>query len=265
MGKYVAVMKTEFQRQLTFRASFLGFRIGNFLEIFMQIIVWSIIFQKTSSVSGYTYPEMMTYVVFGWTFSFLTSHYGFEDNIARQIQMGELSNFIIKPINYVNYIIALSFGRVTVATGTAFIMNIVIIIFFSGKFAISYNFFAWLIVLGMIFLGYFIKLFLSTLVGFIAFWTVDVSGIFFSIKAFERIMSGSYFPVNLLSATFVNICLSLPFVYTFFYPVQLFMGKLSVRQGLIGLGVESIWLVILYFSVKFVWKKGLNKYESLGI
>lgn len=123
-----------------------------------------------------------------------------------------------------------------------------------------------LLIIGiMVVLAYFIKLFLDLLIGFLAFWTNEVSGLYTGLTALNRLLSGALFPINLLPSIFMNISLFMPFVYIFFAPVQLYLGKMSIAQGMLGIGVEIIWLFVLYAIIKIVWKRGLRKYESVGI
>lgn len=265
MKKYLAVIKTEWQKQFNYRVNQYTYRIGNIFEILVQILIWSAIFQKTSNIGGYNYREMITYIIIGWLISFLTQNFNFEEIISNQIQRGDLSNFLSKPIDYVNYLVVLSIGRASFTLGVAFVVNLILLFFFRNSIIVSKNIFIWLILLTMILAGYFIRLFLSILIGFISFWTIDNSGIFYSINTLAKFLSGNFFPINILPAAFLNFSLALPFVYTFFYPAQLYLGKISIRQGLIGLGLECAWLAILYLAVKLVWKMGLKKYESVGI
>lgn len=265
MKKYLAVIKNEWQRQLTYRTNQFTYRIGNIFEILVQILIWTAIFQKTSNIGGYNYKEMITYIIIGWLISFLMANFQFEEIISNHIQKGELSNFISKPINYINYLIFLSIGRASFTLGVAFLFNLLLLFFFRNSFIISKNIFMWLILLAMILVGYFIKLFLSILIGFISFWTVDNAGVFYSINTLAKFLSGNYFPINILPAAFLNFSLALPFIYTFYFPAQLYLGKISIRQGLVGLGFEIAWLAVLYLATKVVWKMGLKKYESVGI
>jgi ABC-2 type transport system permease protein len=265
MKKYIATIKIEWQRALTYRADTLGFRLGNFFEIMIQIVIWTAIFEKNSSIGGYSYPEMITYILIGWLISLLTANFGFEYTISRQIQQGELSNYTTKPFDYIKYIIALSIGRASTALAAAFLMNILLIALFSRYIIFSHSIFSWLIIISMILVGYFIKLFISVLTGFIAFWTIDISGVFYSVNLFSKFLAGNYFPLSLLPLIFVKFSFALPFIYTFYFPVQLYLGKLSITEGLRGLGIEIIWLGALYFLTRSLWKLGLKKYESVGI
>lgn len=96
MRQYLTIIKTAWQRQLTYRVNFVGFRLGGLLEITTQIIIWSVIFQSNDIIRGYSYQEMITYVLIGWLFLFMTSNFGIENVIARNIHKGDLSNFITK-------------------------------------------------------------------------------------------------------------------------------------------------------------------------
>lgn len=265
MKKYLAVIKTEWQRQLTYRTNQFTYRIGNLLEILVQILIWTAIFQKTSEISGYNFREMITYIIIGWLLSFLMANFQFEEIIMNHIQKGELSNFLSKPIDYINYLIFLSIGRASFTLTVALFMNLLLLFLFRNNFIFSTNIFMWLILAVMVLAGYFIKLFISILIGFISFWAGDNSGIFYSINTLAKFLSGTYFPINILPVIFLNISLALPFVYTFYFPAQLYLGKISIRQGLTGLGLEMMWLAILYFVMRIVYKAGLKKYESVGI
>src|SRR4030042_1606747 len=100
MKKYLAVIKTEWSRQMTYRVNQFTFRIGNVFEILVQILIWSAIFQNINIIKGYSHREMITYILIGWLLSMLMNNYGFENIISDHIEKGELSNFISKPIHF---------------------------------------------------------------------------------------------------------------------------------------------------------------------
>ena len=133
MKKYLAVIKYEWGRQMTHRINQFTYRIGNIFEILVQILIWTAIFQKASVIKGYTYEEMITYIIIGSLISFLMANFGYETYISEQIHRGELSNFLSKPIVYVNYLIALSIGRVTFTLVIAFLANVLIILLFQRQ------------------------------------------------------------------------------------------------------------------------------------
>lgn len=263
--KYLTIMQVSWCRQLTFRLNFLGFRLANIVEIGGQIIVWSIIYSKIQVVNGYSYNEMITYVIIGWLFLFITSNYGIENVVAKEIYSGSLSNMIVKPVSYLRYTTFLSLGRVSIALTTAVILMLIFVIIFRNNFIYPSSWQHLILIVVMVFFGYFINLFYRILSGFVAFWTIETNGLFTFFNVVFKFMAGAFFPLNLLPDLYVKISYLLPFTYIFYFPTQLYLGKLTLLDGLKGLGAQIIWIVILYFLIKIIWKKGLKKYESVGM
>ena len=158
----------------------------------------------------------------------------------------------------------LSVGRVSLALISGLIMQTLVIIIMR-KALIAPDLVNLVIIIPMLFFGYVIQLFIAILSGFIAFWTTEINGIFRFIIVLKRFLSGAYFPINLLPAVLVNLSLAFPFVYTFYVPAQLYLGKMGLSEGWRGLGIELLWLFVLYGIIKIVWRFGLRKYESVGI
>jgi ABC-2 type transport system permease protein len=265
MRKYFQIIKTEFQRQLTYRAEFIGYRLSHVVEIAAQLVVWTVIFRQVEVVRGYSYEEMATYVVVGWIFLMLTATYGLESHVARDIHRGQLSNFILKPLSYIRYTAVLSLGRSSIATFTGLVMFVILAVFMGDKLLLPDNYWYLPLIASMLALGYLIRVLISVLIGFIAFWTTEINGIYNFFWVLQKFLSGGYFPINLLPSVLVSVSLAFPFVYTYFVPVQLYLGKMTAAQGLKGIGLEIIWLIVLYAIIKIVWKSGLKKYESVGI
>ena len=174
--KILAIIKIEVQRQMTYRVDFLFFRLANIVEVATMLVVWTIVFGKSSSMLGYNYNEMITYVTVGWLMRYLSSNYGLEYLVSRNIYDGTLSGFMIKPIDYIKYLVVFSLGRVSVAylSGVATsVLGIIIMMKYVLPISSTVNL---LIIIAMLFLGYFINLFVSILIGMLAFWTTFISG-----------------------------------------------------------------------------------------
>ena len=131
LRKYKAVASNEWNRVLSYRFTVLSFRLSNVVDILAQVFMWSVFFSGgIETVGGYTYNEMITYIMFGYLFSFLTTNYEYETVLARQIQRGELNNLIIKPFKFVTYYMFIAFGRMGVTFFTSMVMQFVFIMIF---------------------------------------------------------------------------------------------------------------------------------------
>ncbi len=263
--KSLAIIKAEMQRQLTYRVDFFFFRLANIFSILVLIVIWTLVFQDKEAVSGYTYDEMITYVTIGWLILFITSNYGLEHGVSRHIYEGTLSNFLLKPIDYIKYLIIYSIGRSSLAFTSGVLIALAAIFIMIDHIIIIDSWINFSIVVVMVILGYFINVFTSILIGMLAFWTTFINGPRYSIRTLIGFLKGTLFPLNILPVFFYKITLFFPFAYVYFIPLQLYLGKISTTDGLKALGVEIVWLALLYGLIRILWKKGLRKYEGVGI
>ncbi|MCK5062003.1 ABC-2 family transporter protein [Candidatus Parcubacteria bacterium] len=265
LRKIIAIGKNEWQKVLTYRLSIICFRLGNLIEVAFNVIIWTVIFQGAETIRGYTYSEMLTYLIVGYIITFITTNYAFEHNISDFIHKGTLSNILLKPISFFEYVVASALGRFSVTLFSTSLIIVLLLVIFIPRMIAPANAITLLIMMPMVVMGYFIRLFLSIIIGMIAFWTIHIMGIQSSYRYIERFFAGGYFPINVLPTIFTTVSLALPFAYTWFVPLQLYLGKMSAMDGLKGLVIEIMWLFILYGIIKIVWKRGLKQYEGVGI
>lgn len=265
MKKYLILIANAWQRQLVYRSTVYAYRLGNVVEILFQFAIWTSVYKGTDLVFGYNYNEMITYIIIGWLINFITDNYGMADVVSRDIQNGTLSNYLLKPLSYFKYSVTMSLGRITIALLSGVAMQIFFIYVFRHQIVAPENILSVAVIVLIVIVGYFVRLFLSILFGMIAFWTTDVSGLnsFFAILI--RFLSGGYAPLSLLPAALYSASMFFPFAYIVFFPTQLYLGKVSIMIGLRGVLIEVVWLIVLYGIIKIVWHRGLKRYEGVGM
>jgi ABC-2 type transport system permease protein len=106
---------------------------------------------------------------------------------------------------------------------------------------------------------------MSYLIGLVAFWTDEVSGLYATIDRLKKFLSGGYFPLNLLPLTYIKISYALPFSYSFFVPTQLYLGKINIATAINGIYVQGAWIILLALIIALVWRRGIRRYEGVGI
>ncbi|TSD01116.1 MAG: hypothetical protein Athens071425_482 [Parcubacteria group bacterium Athens0714_25] len=262
--KYLTVIRIELQRQFTYRYDIAMFVPGNLFELFFSFLLWTVIFQTADVVRGYTYQDMVSYIVIGWICMFITNNYGFEENVSRDIRLGHLTNYLLRPVSYLKYVSTVAVGRVIIAFGFVILQSVLYVSIFGSRMIIDLNLQKILILAVMLFFAFFIKLFISIIIGMVSFWMMYVNGLMTFSNTLMKLFSGAYFPLAILPVIFLKASLFLPFAYTFFIPVQFFLGKISYSDAIRGIGVQVIWLIALYFIAKIIYKIGLKKYESVG-
>lgn len=262
--KYFAVIKTTWQRALTYRFTVLMYRLGEVIEMLILILMWTAIYKTQPEIQGFTLNEMITYILVGNLINFLVRNF-LTDVIAFDIKDGRLSAFLTKPLDYMQFMFFREIGRISVSFIMSVATQLLVIVFFLDKLILNFEL-AYLLVIGaMIILAYILEWLLSFLIGLIAFWILEVDGIYTTAYRLRKFFSGGYFPLSLLPAALVNISFLLPFAYSFYIPTQLYLKKMDLMTGVKGIGVQLAWIVLLYLIIKVVWKRGLKKFEGVGI
>ncbi|MFC1623502.1 ABC transporter permease [Patescibacteria group bacterium] len=264
MKKYWTLIKITWQRALTYRFSVFAYRIGEISEMLIVIFMWTAIFDGQNIIKGYTLPEMITYILIGNLVNAFVRNW-LTVVVAGDIKNGTLSQFLVRPIKYFNYIIFREIGRISLSLLASVFSQIIVVLVFLNIFILNTHPITILLIGAMVILAFVIEMLLSYLIGLIAFWTDEVDGIYTTIGRLKKFFSGGYFPISLLPITFVNISFMLPFAYSFFIPAQLYLNKISIATGLKGLVIQIIWIFLLYGIIHVVWKKGLKRYEGVGI
>jgi ABC-2 type transport system permease protein len=98
----------------------------------------------------------------------------------------------------------------------------------------------------------------------LAFWVLEVSTFIFILFAFEYIASGHLFPLDILPPSFSQILFFTPFPYQMYFPVAIYMGKISGPELIRGMVVQVTWVVLAYMFARFMWYRGIRRYSAVG-
>lgn len=264
MDKYLTIINVFWQRALTYRFTVLAYRVGEILELVVLIVMWTAIFQHTNLVSGFSLKEMVTYLLIGNIFRAMIRNF-LSDIVAYDIKEGRLSLSLIRPMGYFTYVVTREIGRISLVFFLSVVTQLLICLLFLNNFIFNLDLRYLGIILIMLVLAFFTELLMSYLIGTIAFWTDEVDGLITTINSLKRFFSGGYFPLSLLPAAFVTASFLLPFAYSFYIPTQLYLKKIDLSLGVQGLLVQVGWIVTLLLIINIVWKRGLKRYEGVGI
>lgn len=253
------------QKVLTYRISIAIYRVGEMLEIIILVSMWILIYgQGNTLIKGYTLEEMITYVLIGSLFSVISFNL-IHGSISRDIERGDLSLYLVKPVSYIKKEIYMELGSWSLNIFASLFAQLILVFFFFDKIILNFNIKIILTISLMLILTIFIELLIGVIIGMIAFWTEgEVGGFHNLIYILKRFFAGVYFPLSLLPTSLSFIGFYLPFAYSFFVPVQIYLGKMDLNTAYKGILIQISWIIILSVLIKIIWKAGLKKYEAVG-
>ena len=265
MKKYLQIFRISWQNALVYRLNFVMWRVRTILWFFTAYFFWLAIFTQNQKVFSYDRSTMLTYIIGAALLrSFVLSSRSV--TVGTEIANGDLNNYLVKPINYLKNWLARDFAdkalnliffslEITLLT---LIFNPPII----GPASLMHLF----LFLLAVFLAMFIYFFFSFLVSSFTFWYPEHNGwpLRFIVFMLLGFLAGASFPLDIFPALAQKIFKLLPFPYLIFYPLQIYLGRLSHQQILSSFLIMLAWLFILYQLTKIVFKKGLKIYGAYG-
>lgn len=263
MNKYLAVVKLSLQEYFVYRLNFILWRVRIVLSILITFFLWQAAYSGKQVIFNYTLPQMLTYIILlsfihGVVLSTQTNR------VSEEIAWGNLSNFLIRPINYFYHCLSRDFADKIVNTVCSVMEITLLIVLFKPPVFLQTNLSILLFFALSVMLAAFIYFLVNMLLSIIGFWSKEVWAprfIFYIVVAF---LAGTYFPLDIVPSGIYRMLQFLPFTYMVFFPLKIYLGNFDLPFLLTGFLVSILWSVILAFLLKVVWRKGLRKYTAEG-
>jgi ABC-2 type transport system permease protein len=267
MKKYWHVINIGIQNNLTYRVNFLFRTVFGLIPLTAVLFLWRAIYAGKGSagtVGNYSLAQMISYYLLVTIVDALTAVNEDDWQIAADIKDGNISQFLLKPIDYLTYRLCLFFsGRMTYLV-VAFVPLTLFILYLRRFFVLPAD---WQ-TLGLFFISTILtallQFFLSYTMAMLAFWVLEVSTFIFILYAFEYIASGHLFPLDILPAGLARALYLTPFPYQLYFPVSIYLGSTSGPEAVRGLIIQTGWVIFAYSLARFAWRRGIKKYSAVG-
>ncbi len=265
MNKYWHVIKIGIQNTLVYRTNFL-FRAGfSLVPLMATILLWRTIYAQSSGMVGsYTLDGMISYYLLITIVDALTAVNEDDWQIASDIKDGNISQFLLKPIDYMSYRLCLFFSGRIVFTVLSVLPVGLFMFYWREQLTAPPDLptFGWFLISTA--LAGMLQFMMSFIMALLAFWLLEVSTVIFIVFAFEYIAGGHLFPLNILPAPLAQFLNYTPFPYQLFFPVSIYLGQARGADLWRGLALQTAWVAIFYVLARAVWNRGIRKYAAVG-
>lgn len=261
MDKYLAIISNSIKRNLVYRANSFIMMFSILFSFGIIFYFWSSIYRQGNQVGQYSLNEIISYYFFVTIFElFFSSNVAW--GIADEIKNGQITNNILKPISHLGYKFSQALGSILYRI-FLFSPAVLVVLFLVKDILVSSNDkFGYVFFVLFAVLAFSLNFLIYYTVGILSFWIGDGFGFLFACYVAISFMQGQWIPLDLLPKWFLYISDYLPFKYLFFVPVAIVSGKIEV--SFLILVVAFFWCVIFYLIAKFLYKKGIKKYEGYG-
>lgn len=262
MKKYLTVFAIDWQNQFIYRLNFVLWRLRNVLRLLMTYFLWRGVFTTNVSVFGYSQNQMLTYVFLVLLVQSLVTSAPSSDNIGGEIGNGELSNYLVKPVSYIGYWFTRDLSSKLLNIIFASVELTLLWLIFRPELQVPAHLLAFVI---SCLLAIFIFYFLNIVTRFVSFWNPENTwGLAFLVIIFIETLAGGIFPLDILPH-WANVALQFtPFPYLIYYPIAIFLGKITGIHLLQILSQSLLYCGIMYCFAQIIWRRGLKVYASEG-
>jgi ABC-2 type transport system permease protein len=265
MQKYWHVIRIGIENTLVYRVNFFLRGAFSLIPLLATIYLWQTVYRgQSGAVAGYTLAGMISYYLMVTIVDTLTAVTEDDWQIAADIKDGNISQFLLKPINYLGYRLCLFFSGRLIFTMISVIPVGIFIYFFRHDFVAPVNGVAFGCFLFSIVLTALLQFFMSFTLALLAFWLLEVSTIIFIVFALEYIAGGHLFPLNILPAGIARVLSYTPFPYQLFFPVSVYLGEVKGAALAWGICIQAGWVIFFYVVALVVWRRGIQKYSAVG-
>ncbi len=252
---------------MVYRVNFMFRAVFGLIPLLATIYLWRTIFagkEGGEDVAGYSLAGMISYYLMVTIVDAFTAVTEDDWQIATDIKDGNISQFLLKPIDYLTYRFCLFIaGRFIYVIVAIIPVGIFIYLwrdYFVGPKSIE--------VFGLFFISLLmtalLQFFMAYTMALLAFWVLEVSTFIFILFAFEYIAGGHLFPLDILPQPIAAVLYFTPFPYQLFFPISIYLGQTTGDDLWRGLCIQAFWVGAFYLLARFVWSRGIRKYSAVG-
>jgi hypothetical protein len=111
--KYLKILRASLVERMTYRADFILGTLFRFLPILTTILLWRSIYSGAgklsgngANLSGFTYDQMIAYLLLTNISRLFSSMPGLAAGIARDVREGTIKRYLIQPVDMIGYLLS---------------------------------------------------------------------------------------------------------------------------------------------------------------
>lgn len=264
-NKYRAAFAVGLQSNIVYRWNFAARALFSLFHLVVVFTLWGAAFAGQESIAGFDLRQTLTYFVMLLPLHFIIGAFNEDYQVSEEIRGGLINQFLLKPINYYLYRISI-FVAARLVSGLLVIVPLAIALPFIAEWLAFPEDWRWRIAVGLpaIVMSALIQFTIAYCFGLLAFWFLEIQSFIILSMAFEAVLGGQIFPLDLLSPTAFGAAMTLPYAYQMFFPTAILTGRIDFDTAAICLGVQACWAVLLVMLSRVLWRAGLRKHTAVG-
>ncbi len=259
--KYTSIFTITLQEYFTYRLNMLMWRIRQIFVFLIPFFIWKAVLGGGGDIYGYSFASVMTYL-FGTTILRSLVMGSRTVDLGWMINSGYLTIPLMRPLNIFSFLMTRDAADKLFNLSFIIIEIPLIFLIFKPPVFLQTDPLQLLYAISSTLLAILIYFYINVIFGSIGFWSRDVWAPRFLLMVIMEFATGAMFPLDMLPQIWQKIMLLTPFPYLLYVPLKIYLG--SDPTHLLHMVVQLTWTIVLYLLAKFIWQKGLLRYEAEG-
>jgi ABC-2 type transport system permease protein len=232
------------------------------VQIFILRKVWTALYRGQGSVDGLTIHAMIVYLSIACLQNWVMQDPTVPLYMYERIREGKVAFDLIRPVGFIPQMFAqLAGSAVGAVMFTACALPIVA---FAGALSLPASARAGGLYVVSLLAGYTVTMMLTLILGLIAFWTLEISGLTMLYILVGQFFAGALVPIPFFPGPLRVIADLLPFQATTYTPVAIYVGRLTGTPALQAIAVQLAWTAVLGLVAKAIWSRTLHRVVVQG-
>lgn len=261
MKLYINYFKLRIMSFIQYRVAALAGLSTQFFWGMMLIFIYIALYTNGNGVDSINLSQIITYTWLHQAFFSLLYIRLADEEIADSISSGNVAYEIIRPYNlYFWWYIKVVAKRIS--SGLLRVFPVIILAFMLPEpygLSLPSSFPNFILFIISLVLGIFVVVGINMLVYTIGFYTYNQTGISQIINTTIEFFSGAVVPVVLLPMIFQKATYYLPFRLITDLPFRLYSNNIGIHEGIMSIGLQVIWIIILILLGNFIVNRALKK------
>jgi ABC-2 type transport system permease protein len=251
---YVELAKRGYRRYSSYTTAAVAGLFTNVVFGMLRAAVMGAVFVGSRHIGGYGLAQAVTYVWLAQGLMTVVQMYGGND-LASRISAGDITIDLIRPVDTQLGYLATDCGRAAYHALYRGVPPVVIGALIYGLVAPA-DPLVWLAFLTSLVLAVVVSYFFRFLYNTIAFWLLDYRGVALVAVIVTNLLSGFIIPVAFFPHWLAVTALLTPFPSMIQTPVDIFTGHSAGLAALGALGIQAVWVGVLFLAGRSVFLLG---------
>lgn len=273
LNLYLPFAKAGIKIELSYKAQIVMWIVISFVEVFFVLFLYEAIYRNSpggmsSVINGFTYNDMVLYMITSFLFSFVMGSGDTSYNIGTDIREGTIANTLTKPVSYrlrhlFTYLGVVALDMVVVLLPLLALVYGVFIGF--GILKVGLAEFILQLVFFFIFalLACFMNDAISYFIGLMVFYTDHLFGLNMAKNSLKSFLGGQMVPLSYMGVVGTIFSFT-PFAFLNSVPVLTLMGKVEILDILVYILIALLWIFVIELANHFIFFGAMKKLTVQG-